>query len=114
MKEALLVLVLVVYASVVGLWVVKRLRKGKHSSVSGATKQVLVEHGGQKILIDFDSVKNKVLVEFTQDGMVFKIIDGAFYDEDEVDLTDQGDVIIKDVFGENPLLKTQSSGVSKL
>jgi len=107
-------LVVVLYVSALGAWMYWRFLRKKNIEVrSRAQKKLLIEHEGQTVLVDYDSLKNKVLVEFTDNGMVFKVIDGLFYDEDEEDLMAQEEVIVK---GDrmSAFIGQADSGVSKL
>lgn len=75
----IIILVVTIYLAGVGYWLYIRFFRNEKSVVKLKNpNQFSVEHNGHTIVIDYDHLKNKVLVEFNENGMIFKVIDGLF------------------------------------
>jgi hypothetical protein len=73
----IIITVVTLYLAGLGYWLYIRFFKNRKSVVRLQNpNQFSVEHNGHRIVIDYDHLKNKVLVEFNENGMTFKVIDG--------------------------------------
>lgn len=85
MNISLFIVIGVLYLGALCFWIYKRfintVSPGKSVKLSEGTDQLVLEQGGQKVVIDYDTSKSKVVVEFNESGMTFKVIDGRMYQD---------------------------------